>query len=330
MTTIESLIPGDLRHAATISGHQSVMREAVLAGLAPRSGGVYLDGTFGGGGHTRAILEASAPAGQVVALDWDAEAIERGAPLLADYPDRFQLLRYPFSALASALDAQGVSWLDGALFDLGVSSWHLDQPERGFSFRADGPLDMRMDTRTGPTAAELINRLSPQDLAHVFYTFGEERHSRRIAQAIYARRKRIPFRSTRELAEVVETLFPHGGRIHPATRVFQALRIAVNAELDELHTGVVAALNRLAPGGRLVVISFHSLEDRIVKRLFRAAATGRTGDIPPDTPPLPACRLITPKPLSPDHAEVRRNPRARSARMRIIERSPGEGSLSLS
>ncbi|MBF0213104.1 MAG: 16S rRNA (cytosine(1402)-N(4))-methyltransferase RsmH [Magnetococcales bacterium] len=314
-------------------GHCSVLPRETLEALAPRPGGLYVDATFGDGGHTRAILAAAAPDGRVIALDRDPDAVQRGERLAATLPPgRFTMLHSPFGRLGTLLEARGLmGTIDGILFDIGLSSRQLDSPDRGFSFRLDGPLDMRMDhSNDCPTAADLINRMSPEALADLFFRYGEERHARKAVRAIVARRDEAPFTTTRDLATLLERILPAPGRIHPATRIFQALRIAVNRELEELENGVQAALEAVAPGGRVAVISFHSLEDRIVKQAFRAVA------LPPPTPTGPAAllpmrlprfiprfRLVCHKPLTPDEAEMEHNPRARSAKLRVIERLEG-------
>lgn len=296
--------------------HQSVLLHDAVAGVAPcPSGGVYLDATFGGGGHSRALLERIGPEGCVVALDRDAEAIARGRALAAAFPGRLTLVHAPFSRAEAVLAGLGTSRLAGALFDLGVSSPQLDDPGRGFSFRGDGPLDMRMDRQEGQTAAELVNTMSVEELADLIYRYGEERHSRRVARLIGLARKEGPIRTTQQLAAVVAAAVPRSGDgLHPATRTFQALRIAVNRELDELAQGLAAAMSLLVAGGRLAVISFHSLEDRMVKWTFREAAA----PLLPGAVERGAWQVLTRKPVIPDLAAVAANPRARSAKMRLI------------
>ncbi|MBF0273255.1 MAG: 16S rRNA (cytosine(1402)-N(4))-methyltransferase RsmH [Magnetococcales bacterium] len=323
----------DTHHAASAGyeGHCSVLPQETLDALAPRPGGLYVDATFGDGGHTRALLAASAPDGRVIALDQDPEAVQRGASLVAASQGRLTILHTPFGQLGRLLEERNLTGtVDGCLFDVGLSSRQLDTPQRGFSFRLDGPLDMRMDhSNHHPTAADLINRMTPEAMTDLFFRFGEERHARRAVRAIVEQRVTQPFVTTRQLAALLERVLPAGGRIHPATRIFQALRIAVNRELEELENGVNAALAALAPGGRVAVIAFHSLEDRIVKQIFRAAA------LPPPTPTGPAAllprlpepfvpkfRLLHNKPLTPGEAETAANPRARSAKLRTIQRLP--------
>ncbi|WP_407928210.1 16S rRNA (cytosine(1402)-N(4))-methyltransferase RsmH [Elioraea tepida] len=308
------------------AGHTPVMLAEVLGLLAPRDGRTYLDATFGGGGYTRAILEAAAC--RVFALDRDPDAIARGAALAARFPGRLCLIEGRFGDMVALLAERGVAALDGVVFDLGVSSFQLDDPRRGFSFRNDGPLDMRMG-RAGPTAAELVNTLSERALAALLLEFGEERYARRVARAIVRARAEAPIDTTARLAVVVrDALPPSADGIDPATRSFQALRIAVNDELGELERGLAAAISLLAPSGRIVAVSFHSLEDRLVKRHL-AEASGRAARPSrhdpaalASAPAPPALRLLTPKPLRPSAAEVATNPRARSARLRAAERLP--------
>lgn len=307
--------------------HVPVLLRECLDLLALRPDAICLDATLGGGGHARAILERLGDAGRLVGLDQDADALESAKSWSAPYGERFQAVRANFENLDAALDGAGVGTLDGALFDLGVSSRQLDAPERGFSFRSAGPLDMRMDTGGDTTVEDIIRTWSERELAEALRTYGEERHAGRISRAIVRERDRI--RTTADLAEVVRAAAPQTGgreRIHPATRTFQALRIVVNDEMGALQRGLEAAVERLAPGGRIVVIAYHSLEDRIVKHLFRERATGC---ICP--PRLPVCRcghtqtlkIITRKPVVPSEAEVAANPRARSARARAAERLSG-------
>jgi 16S rRNA (cytosine1402-N4)-methyltransferase len=304
-------------------GHVPVMLAEVLANLAPQDGATYLDATFGGGGYARAILEA-APGCTVFAIDRDPDAIARGAALAQRFAGRLHLVEGRFGDMLSLLRDRGITALDGVVMDLGVSSFQLDQAERGFSFRADGPLDMRME-KSGPSAAELVNSLPERELADIIFRFGEERFARRIARAIVARRAEVPFSTTADLAALVRRAVPRDpSGIDGATRSFQALRIAVNDELGEVERGIAAAMELLAPGGRLVVVAFHSLEDRIVKQAM-AAASGRGGASRHDPAALsgrakPAFHLLTPRALRPQEAECSANPRARSARLRSIER----------
>ncbi|MGC8477597.1 MAG: 16S rRNA (cytosine(1402)-N(4))-methyltransferase RsmH [Acetobacteraceae bacterium] len=308
---------------SSAQGHIPVMLAEMLAALAPRDGGCYLDATFGGGGYSRAILTAARCT--VVALDRDPDAIVRGEALVAAFAPRLRLLEGRFGALAERLAEAGIAELDGAVFDLGVSSFQLDDPARGFSFRADGPLDMRMD-RAGRSAAELLARLDARALAELLAEFGEERAARRIARAIVAARAEAPILTTGRLAAVIRgALPPDASGIDPATRSFQALRIAVNDELGELDRGLDQAARLLAPGGRLVVVAFHSLEDRPVKRFMldaagRAPAPSRHHPGGLGTRAAPRFRLLTPRALRPGEAEIAANPRARSARLRALAR----------
>jgi 16S rRNA (cytosine1402-N4)-methyltransferase len=299
--------------------HQPVMRDEVVSFLAPRPSGVYCDATLGYAGHARAILEASAPDGRLVGVDRDPAAIAAAAEALRGFGDRVTLVHAPFSRLRQVLEEARALPLDGCLIDLGVSSPQLDQPERGFSFRHDGPLDMRMDPTSGETAAEYLRRVTEQELEAVLRDFGEERYAGRLARAIVAARDREEIRTTSALAALVARTVPsHERRKDPATRTFQALRIAVNGELAQLERFLADAPGCLAPGGRLVVIAFHSLEDRMVKRRLRHLA-GVSGQ-PPGDPPL---RILTKHVVIPGDDEQRRNPRARSARLRAAERLPG-------
>ena len=306
-----------------MSGHVPVMLAEVLDMLAPRAGGIYLDGTFGGGGYASAILDV-APC-TLWAIDRDPDAIARGADLAARHPGRLHLIQGTIGDMLTLLTGAGVTALDGVVLDLGVSSFQIDDPARGFSFRADGPLDMRM-SREGPTAADLVNTLPERELADLLYAFGEERLSRRIAKAIVAARAQAPLTTTAGLADIIRAVVPKDGSgIDPATRSFQALRIGVNDELGQIEAALTQAAGLLAPGGRLVVVSFHSLEDRIVKR-FVTGAAGRTPAPSRHDPraldarPAPDFRLLTPKALRPGEAETRANPRARSARLRALQR----------
>ncbi len=306
--------------------HLSVLPEEALAFLAPRSGGIYLDGTVGGGGHARLVLETSAPEGRLIGLDRDPAALEAAGRLLAPFGDRVLLRQANFSQAAEVLAELGVAGVDGMLLDLGVSSFQLDSADRGFSFREEGPLDMRMDPTRGETAAEVVNGYEAEELARIFREYGEERWAGRIARRIVRVRAEQPIGTTRQLAELVRDAVPGGhvpSRIHPATRVFQALRIHVNGELEHAERGVAAGIDLLKPGGRLVVISFHSLEDRIVKRIFRAESTGC---ICPPKLPLCACGheprvdLLTRQGVRPGPGEVEANPRSRSATLRAVRR----------
>jgi 16S rRNA (cytosine1402-N4)-methyltransferase len=308
-----------------MNGHVPVMLDEVLATLKPRAGASYLDATFGGGGYAAAILAAADCT--LWAIDRDPDAIARGAALAARHPGRLHLVHARFGDMLQSLAAQGVTQLDGVVMDLGVSSFQLDEAERGFSFRADGPLDMRMG-RDGPTAAELVNTLPEDELGRIIAEFGEERHARRVARAILRARAEAPIETTARLAEIVRRAVPRDpSGIDGATRSFQALRIAVNDELGEVERGLAAAMELLAPGGRLVVVAFHSLEDRLVKRAMAEAAGRRGGASRHDPASLlprerPAFELVTPRALRPGDAETAANPRARSARLRALERLP--------
>jgi len=300
-----------------VSGHLPVMLKEVLAMLAPKDGEHYVDGTFGGGGYTRAILEAADC--RVLGIDRDPDAIARGQELVARFGGRLTLMQGEFSQVRSLL---GGARTNGIVLDLGVSSFQFDEPARGFSFRADGPLDMRM-SRDGMSAAEFVNTADEPTLTHVIGRLGEEKNARRIARAIIAAR---PLHTTAELAELVTTVQgPAAARfaIHPATRTFQALRIHVNDELGELTRGLEASKDALAPDGRLVVVAFHSLEDRIVKQFLSAHGTAapRSSRHAPDMRRGGASfRLLTRRPLTPGDAEIQSNPRARSARLRAAIR----------
>jgi 16S rRNA (cytosine1402-N4)-methyltransferase len=287
--------------------HEPVLVAEVLEHLEPSRGGLFVDCTVGLGGHTRALLDAGAT--RVIGLDRDPEALRRSGEALAGYGDRVALVHSDYRRLGEVLEARGVVAADGILADLGVSSMQLDEA-RGFSFRRDEPLDMRMDTAAGPTAAEMIRGADEQTLADVIYRFGEERHARRIARALVAARGALE--TTGQLADVVRRAIPRKGfsRIDPATRTFQAIRIWVNQELDGLDAFLGEAARRLAPGGRLVVISFHSLEDRVVKHTLRGLqAAGEIG-----------LTVRTKRPVVAGDAELARNPRARSAKLRAAER----------
>lgn len=301
--------------------HIPVLGREAVAHLAPREGGVYVDATFGAGGYSRAILEV--PGTRLIAIDRDRTAIAGGADLVERSAGRLMLVEGRFSSLAEVCAAQGVEAIDGVVMDVGVSSMQLDQAGRGFSFRLDGPLDMRMG-QTGPTAADVVARASEGDLADIIYLLGEERHSRRIARAIVADRQETPFTTTRALADLVgRVVRSKPGDIHPATRTFQALRIFVNEELDELQTVLAAAERVLKPGGRLVVVSFHSLEDRIVKNFLteRSRTGGGSRHLPEVAQVTPSFRVLTRRPVVAGEDEVAHNPRARSAKLRAAERT---------
>ncbi len=298
--------------------HLPVLYHEVLAGLTPAPGGKYIDGTLGAGGHAAGILTRSSPDGRLLGMDRDPAALEAARAALAPFGERATTVRASYTQMADA--ARGFAPMDGILLDLGLSSLQLDDPARGFAFQSDGPLDMRFDPESGMTAAEIVNDWPLDELTDVLHTYGEERHSRRIAQAIGAAR---PLKTTRQLAEVIRNAV--GGRrerIHPATRTFQALRIAVNGELEAVTEVLPIAVSLLKPGGRLAVISFHSLEDRIVKDYFRRQARGPQDDPSAAAPPhfVPVLNEITRKPSVASAEEIARNPRARSARLRIVEK----------
>ena len=306
-----------------MNGHAPVMLAEMLEALAPRDGGIYCDATFGGGGYARAILDAADCT--LWAIDRDPAAIARGAALLARHPGRLHLIEGKFGEILGVLRDAGVSRLDGVVLDLGVSSFQLDEAARGFSFRADGPLDMRMG-RDGPTAADLVNTLAERALADTLYELGEERRSRAIARAIVAARAAAPITTTSRLAGIIRSVVPPDrSGIDPATRSFQALRIRVNDELGEVARALDQAARLLGSGGRLVVVAFHSLEDRLVKQ-FMAEAAGRAPAPSRHDPAglrdraAPGWRLLTPRALRPGAAETAANPRARSARLRALER----------
>jgi 16S rRNA (cytosine1402-N4)-methyltransferase len=303
------------------AAHIPVLGREAIDHLAPREGGIYVDATFGGGGYTRAILDVQGT--RVIGIDRDRTAIAGGFDLVDRSEGRLTLVEDRFSNLAEVCAAQGADAIDGVVMDVGVSSMQLDQAGRGFSFRLEGPLDMRMG-QAGPTAADVIAASSERDLADVIYLFGEERHSRRVARAIVAAREASPITTTRALAEIVaKVVRSKPGDIHPATRTFQALRILVNEELDELEEALAGAERVLKPGGRLVVVSFHSLEDRIVKNFLneRARTGGGSRHLPEVALGPPSFQLLTRRPVVADEAEVAHNPRARSAKLRAAERT---------
>ena len=293
--------------------HLPVMLAEVLFWLRPHSGGIYVDGTVGYCGHARDILLASHPRGILVGIDRDAEAIHASQRHLQVFGDRAILVKAHFMELKAILAERGIPRVNGVLLDLGVSSPQLDEPSRGFSFRSEGPLDMRMDQSTGRTAADIVNESSEADLADMIYRLGDERYSRRIARAIVSARRQHELTTTRQLSSVIESAVPghyRRGRIHCATRTFQALRIAVNHELEHLEVSLRDAADVLAPAARLCVISFHSLEDRIVKQTFKALASHRRSEF----------EVLTKRPQIPSGEETDRNPRARSAKLRVISR----------
>jgi 16S rRNA (cytosine1402-N4)-methyltransferase len=301
--------------------HISVLGREAVEMLSPRDGGIYVDATFGAGGYSRMILDTTGT--RIIGIDRDRSAITGGFDLVERANGRLTLVEDRFSHLAEVCAAQDIDAVDGVVMDVGVSSMQLDQAERGFSFRLGGPLDMRMG-HDGPTAADVIAKASEADLANIIYIFGEERHSRGVARAIVAARKEAPITSTRSLADIVgKVVRSRPNEIHPATRTFQALRIFVNEELDELHLALAAAERVLKPGGRLVVVSFHSLEDRIVKNFLteRGKAAGGSRHLPEVAQAAPSFQILTKRPVTPAEAEIAANPRARSAKLRAAERT---------
>lgn len=315
--------PGDEMTAGE-SRHFPVLLDEAVNALRPQPGGIYVDGTFGGGGHSALLATKIGPDGTIVAFDRDPGARKRADALATAVDAKIVFVSDRFAAMDERVRDLGIPGVDGVLLDLGISSLQLDDPERGFSFLRQGPLDMRMDPTIGKSASDLIATADEMDLAQILFDFGEERQARRIARAIVRERASKPIQTTSQLAELVERTIgrPPGSRIHPATRTFQALRIAVNDELAELESGLEAALEILAPGGRLVVISFHSLEDRIVKQFVAREVKGCI--CPPEQPVCTCGRVPTlkaiGKPIRPGASEVERNPRARSAIMRVAER----------
>ena len=306
--------------------HLSVLPDEVIQFLNPRPGGVYLDGTLGGAGHARLILERCTPGGMLIGIDQDQEALQAAGQRLADFGTATRLVHGNFGELEQHLEKLGIPVLDGFILDLGVSSHQLDSAGRGFSFQQDAPLDMRMDTSCGETAADLLNDLPEPELERIIRDYGEERWAKRIAAFIGRARQEAPFVTTLQLVDIIKGAVPKAKweeRIHPATRTFQAVRIAVNRELESLEKGLRVALDRLKPDGRGVVISFHSLEDRIVKHIFRDYATGC---ICPRNFPVCACnnkprvRVLTGKPVTATKQEIELNPRSRSAKLRAVEK----------
>jgi 16S rRNA (cytosine1402-N4)-methyltransferase len=289
--------------------HEPVLTREVLEFLQPQKGGIFVDCTVGMGGHALAMLEAGAA--RVIGLDRDPAALAIAARTLSGFAGRVDLVHSDYRAITSVLDARGIGQVDGALADMGMSSYQLQAEGRGFSFQREDPLDMRMDTTSGPTARELLRDASESEIADAIYRFGEERFSRRIARSIVQARESSPLRSTGQLAAIVRRAVPHRGftRIDPATRTFQALRIWVNRELEGIDNFLEAVTHRLKTGARIVMITFHSLEDRIVKHTLRALAQREDARI----------RVLTKKPVSPQPDELERNPRARSAKLRAAE-----------
>ncbi|HJR82031.1 MAG TPA: 16S rRNA (cytosine(1402)-N(4))-methyltransferase RsmH [Anaerolineales bacterium] len=302
--------------------HQPVLYKEIIHALQPRSGGRYVDGTLGAGGHARGILEVSAPDGQLLGLDLDPQALALARKTLAPYEQRIHLAQASYMSLSMQLAKLGWDTVDGIVLDLGASSMQFDTPERGFSFQVDAPLDMRFGPSITQTAADLVNELSERELADLLYKYGEERDSRKIARAIVRAR---PLHTTRELVAAIESVSPRrGDRLHPATRTFQALRIAVNEELASIEAVLPQAVSVLAAGGRLAVISFHSLEDRIVKDFFREQSKDLVN--PPyeriyEQERKATLKEVNRKPIRPSDEEIKNNPRARSAKLRIAEKS---------
>ncbi len=302
--------------------HVPVLLGEVISGLALRAGGRFIDGTLGLGGHAEAILGATAPDGRLLGFDRDGDSLMRAQTRLSHFGDRLVAIQASYAEMGRLAPSLGFGSVDGILLDLGLSSLQLDDPQRGFAFRFDAPLDMRFDPRSGATAGDLVNGLPEDELADLIFEYGEERHSRRIARALVRAR---PIVTTAQLAEIVAAAIPGGRRekIHPATRTFQALRIAVNDELGELERALPQTLDLLKPDGRLAVISFHSLEDRIAKQFMKRESTGCL--CPPEQIAcscghVASLRLVTKKPVEASEAEADENPRARSAKLRIAER----------
>ena len=303
--------------------HQPVILGEVLESLKPKPGGIYVDGTIGGAGHAAAILTASSPTGWLYGCDRDGAAVEAARKRLANFAGRFELRQANFAELAAWVP---VGRCDGILLDLGVSSPQLDHAVRGFSFQQDGPLDMRMDTSQPFSAADLVNSAGAEELANIFWELGGERDSRRFARAIVRKREQQPFSTTRQLADLIERLAPRrGAKTHPATKVFQALRLAVNDEIGSLQRGLEASVKLLRPGGRLAVVTFHSLEDRVVKDFGRVRTRDYTFTGGVDVPELrephvPELRWVNRKAIKPGARELAQNPRARSAQLRVLEK----------
>ncbi len=302
------------------SAHQPVLYHEIIHFLKPISPGRYIDATVGSGGHAWGILKRSSPEGRLLALDRDPQALEFASQRLSEFGERAVLIHASYTQLEEECRSLGWHSVNGILFDLGVSSMQIDTPERGFSFQTEGPLDMRFDPQQKRDAASLVNTLPEKDLVDLIWRYGEERNARRIARAIIQAR---PLATTLELAEVIRSAVGKRERIHPATRTFQALRIAVNEELQAIETALPQALEILAPGGRLAIISFHSLEDRLIKLFFRRES--RDCICPPEQP-VCTCghraliRELTRRPVIPEEEEIRNNPRARSARLRVAEK----------
>ena len=306
--------------------HETVLLHETVDAVLPRDGGVYVDCTLGGAGHSKLLLEQSAPSGRLLALDQDETALANAREVLRPFGNRVTLAHTNFREVRETAQRLGFAGVDGIIFDLGVSSPQFDEAERGFSYKQSAPLDMRMDRTRGDTAADLVNSLSAEELSHIFYRYGEEKFSRRVAEAIVRRRLEAPIVDTLDLAELVKEAIPAAARRtgpHPARRVFQALRIAVNDELGALEEALQSAFELLNAGGRMAIITFHSLEDRIVKHTFTEFARGCI--CPPSFPICrcgrkPRAALVTRKPISPSPDEIKRNSRARSAKLRVLEK----------
>jgi 16S rRNA (cytosine1402-N4)-methyltransferase len=314
----EEYMPGE-RESTRGCFHVPVLLRETVSALQPAAGKIFLDATVGGGGHALALLEAGA---SVIASDQDSDALEEASRRLADYSGQVRFVESNFADLAHRLPEFGVTELDGVLLDLGVSSHQIDTPSRGFSFLVNGPLDMRMGSHVQRTAANIVNESSQEELARIFFEFGEEPAGRRLAAHLVKMRGRAPFQTTNDLVKAVESVIPKRGPRHPATRVFQALRIAVNDELSVLEWGLHDLSVWVKGGGRMAVISFHSLEDRIVKHYFREVSqewVDRPEWPAPQKNPVYSFRLITTRPVEPSEEEVQQNSRARSAKLRVIE-----------
>ncbi len=302
--------------------HKPVLYQEIIHALQPKSPGRYIDGTVGAGGHARGVLEACAPDGRLLGLDIDAQALALARETLAPYGERVRLAQASYNSVLEAMKKLGWDLVDGIVLDLGLSSMQLDSPERGFSFQQDAPLDMRFNQDRGMTAADLINTVSEEELAGILFQYGEEPRAKKIAREIVLAR---PVSTTQQLAAIVKRAYPEHSRIHPATRTFQALRIAVNEELSVLEQALPRAVSALRPGGRLAVISFHSLEDRIVKNFFRQESKDWVN--PPyeriyKVERKATLKELNKKPITPGDDEIRENPRARSAKLRVAEKLP--------
>ena len=305
--------------------HRSVLLDEAIEALAIRPDGIYVDGTAGGGGHSFAIA-SSLEGGQLIAIDQDEAAIKAAGARLAPLGERARIVRNNFSNLGEVLDGCGIERIDGLLLDLGVSSHQLDEAERGFAYQSDAPLDMRMDQRAAKTARDVVNTYSVEELKRILFTYGEEKFSARIAARIVAEREKAPIETTGQLSDIIKSAIPAAAREgghHPAKRSFQAIRIEVNSELDVILPAIHTAVDRMNPGGRIAIITFHSLEDRLVKQAFASLASGCTC---PKSLPICVCgkkprvKIISKKPILPGEAELNENPRARSAKLRVAEK----------